>query len=65
MYGMKCGFYSGDVTKLTEDMAILKPTFFPSVPRLFNRIHGQIYNGISNASGVKGWLAQTALDAKI
>jgi len=57
MYGMKCGFFSGDVSKLTEDMAILKPTFFPSVPRLYNKIHGKIYTGILNASGIKGWLA--------
>lgn len=34
------GFYGGDVTKLTEDMQILKPTCFPSVPRLYNRIYG-------------------------
>jgi long-chain acyl-CoA synthetase len=40
--GMKVGFFSGDILKLTEDMGILKPTFFPSVPRLYNRIYGKI-----------------------
>ena len=44
IYGMKMGFYSGDVTKLTEDAQVLKPTFFPSVPRLYNRIFG-LLNG--------------------
>ena len=39
-YGMKCGFYGGDTRKLMEDLAVLKPTIFPSVPRLFNKIHG-------------------------
>lgn len=42
LVGMKVGFFSGDILKLTEDMRILKPTFFPSVPRLFNRIYGKI-----------------------
>jgi len=39
---MRVGFYGGNVLKLTEDMQILKPTYFPSVPRLFNRIYGKI-----------------------
>ena len=38
------GFFSGDVTKLTEDAQVLKPTFFPSVPRLYNKIFG-LLNG--------------------
>jgi len=42
IYGMKCGFFGGNVLKLTDDIAILKPTFFPSVPRLYNRIYGKI-----------------------
>lgn len=42
MYGMKCGFFAGNVLKLTEDIQVLKPTFFPSVPRLFNKIYGKI-----------------------
>lgn len=40
IYGIGVGFYSGDVTKLTEDAQVLKPTIFPSVPRLYNRIYG-------------------------
>jgi long-chain acyl-CoA synthetase len=35
--GAAVGFFSGDVQKLLEDMAVLRPTIFPSVPRLFNR----------------------------
>jgi long-chain acyl-CoA synthetase len=40
--GMKIGFFGGNVLKLTEDMQILKPTLFPSVPRLYNKIYGKI-----------------------
>jgi long-chain acyl-CoA synthetase len=42
IYGMKSGFFAGNILKLTEDIAILKPTMFPSVPRLYNRIFGKI-----------------------
>lgn len=40
-FGMRAGFYSGDPQKLLkEDLPALKPTFFPSVPRIFNRVYG-------------------------
>lgn len=40
--GVKIGYYQGDPLKLTLDCAALKPAFFPSVPRLFNRIYAMI-----------------------
>jgi len=40
--GGAIGFYQGDVTKLLEDLAVLQPTVFPSVPRLFNRIYDKL-----------------------
>lgn len=40
IYGIQCGFFAGDVAKITEDCNVLKPTFFPSVPRLYNRFYG-------------------------
>ena len=40
IYGDGIGIYNGDVTKLTEDAQILKPTIFTTVPRLYNRIYG-------------------------
>ena len=40
--GMKVGFFAGNVQKITEDLTVLKPTLFPSVPRLYNRIYGKI-----------------------
>lgn len=39
IYGMRSGFFAGNVQKLTNDIQVLKPTFFPSVPRLYNRIY--------------------------
>ena len=37
--GVQIGFFQGDVFKLKEDLAELKPTIMASVPRLFNRFY--------------------------
>jgi len=59
------GFFAGNVLKLTEDMGVLQPTFFPSVPRLFNRIYGNIQAIFKEATGMKGWLVNSAVEAKL
>jgi len=61
---MKVGFFGGNVLKLTEDMGVLKPTFFPSVPRLFNRIYGKIKDKFKEATGVKGMFVSQGLASK-
>jgi long-chain acyl-CoA synthetase len=45
--GARIGFYNGDMLKLKEDLAHLKPTIFPSVPRL----HNKFYDGIKAKLG--------------
>lgn len=62
---MRCGFFSGNVLKLTEDIGILQPTFFASVPRLFNKFYDKIQAKLKEAAGVKGWLVNKALAAKL
>jgi long-chain acyl-CoA synthetase len=42
MNGSKIGFFSGDIKCLVEDIQILKPTIFISVPRLLNRIYDKV-----------------------
>jgi len=42
MKGFRIGYYTGDPARLLEDCQHLKPAFFPSVPRLFNRIYAAI-----------------------
>lgn len=42
--GGKVGFFQGDIRLLTDDMKALKPTVFPVVPRLLNRIHDKVWN---------------------
>ena len=37
--GAAIWFYSGDVQRLLDDIMVLRPTVFCSVPRLWNRIY--------------------------
>lgn len=65
MFGTRVGYYGGDVLKLTEDCQALKPTMFPSVPRLFNRIYDKIKGGLKELQGMKGSIAQRAINSKL
>ncbi|XP_045424088.1 long-chain-fatty-acid--CoA ligase 5 isoform X2 [Lemur catta] len=42
--GARVGFFQGDVRLLPDDMKTLKPTVFPTVPRLLNRIYDKVQN---------------------
>ena len=63
--GGSIGFYQGDVTKLVEDLGVLKPTLFPSVPRLWNRIYDKVMAGVQGAGGLKATLFNWALSSKM
>mmetsp|Transcript_3788 Transcript_3788/g.5721 ORF Transcript_3788/g.5721 Transcript_3788/m.5721 type:complete len:155 (+) Transcript_3788:633-1097(+) len=60
-FGMKIGCYGGDVLKLVADIAALRPTVFPTVPRLLNKIYSKIQANLALATGMKRWLAKTAI----
>lgn len=63
---MRAGFYGGDPLKLVgEDLPALRPTFFPSVPRIYNRIFGKIKDNFAQLTGCKAWLIKTAVDTKM
>jgi len=64
-YGGRVGYYQGDPLKILDDLVALRPTFFPSVPRLLSRIHDKIMAGVSEAGGMKAALFQRALAAKV
>lgn len=42
--GGKVGFFQGDIRLLPDDMKALKPTVFPTVPRLLNRVYDKVQN---------------------
>lgn len=54
VHGARIGFFQGDIKLLMDDLAALKPTVFPVVPRLLNRMYDKIF-GQANSS-VKRWL---------
>ena len=56
--------YNGDVLKIKEDIAILRPTFFASVPRMFNKVHDTIKAKLGELSGCKASLARKAVETK-
>ncbi|KUI57720.1 Long chain acyl-CoA synthetase 7, peroxisomal [Cytospora mali] len=62
--GAPIGYFHGDVAGLVEDMKILKPTGFMSVPRLFNRFQAAITAATVQADGVKGALSRHVINAK-
>jgi long-chain acyl-CoA synthetase len=62
--GAAIGFYRGDLAHLFDDMKLLKPTIFVSVPRLYNRIYEMIARAISETTGLKKALLNKALSAK-
>ncbi|KDR81465.1 hypothetical protein GALMADRAFT_239413 [Galerina marginata CBS 339.88] len=62
--GGRIGYYTGDPLRLLEDAQILKPNFFPSVPRVLNRVYQAAMVG-GNVPGLKGVLFNKALQTKI
>lgn len=62
--GSAIGFFGGDVLKLKDDLALLKPTIFVSVPRLYNKFYAAIKKGLDEATGCKKCLVDKAYNAK-
>lgn len=61
--GCRVGFYQGDVRKIMEDIAELKPAFLGGVPRVYDRIYDKINSMVTHASPLKRWLFKKALAA--
>uniref|UniRef100_A0A672N3J2 long-chain-fatty-acid--CoA ligase n=1 Tax=Sinocyclocheilus grahami TaxID=75366 RepID=A0A672N3J2_SINGR len=49
VHGARIGYFQGDIRILMDDLTTLKPTVFPVVPRLLNRMFDKIY-GQANSS---------------
>ena len=62
--GGAIGSGSGDPLRLLEDIQILRPTLFPSVPRVLNRIVAAAML-TSKAGGLKGALFNRAVQTKL
>ncbi|CAL9699459.1 unnamed protein product [Knipowitschia caucasica] len=60
--GARVGFFQGDIRLLPDDMKTLKPTVFPVVPRLLNRVFDKVQSGAKTP--FKKWLLNFAVERK-
>ncbi|CCX31992.1 hypothetical protein FPQ18DRAFT_321625 [Pyronema domesticum] len=63
--GTAIGYFHGNILELFDDIKLLRPTTFISVPRLYNRISNAIKEGTIEAPGIKGALSRHAMKAKL
>ncbi|KAF9904002.1 hypothetical protein EC991_003148 [Linnemannia zychae] len=63
--GGKIGYSTGDALRLLEDIGQLKPSIFPAVPRLLNRVYAKVYAATIEAPGLTGVLARRGLATKL
>uniref|UniRef100_A0A8C1LVK2 Arachidonate--CoA ligase n=1 Tax=Cyprinus carpio TaxID=7962 RepID=A0A8C1LVK2_CYPCA len=62
VHGARIGYFQGDIRLLMDDLKTLKPTIFPVVPRLLNRMFDKIF-GQANTP-LKRWLLDFATSRK-
>ncbi|KAF3786306.1 Long chain acyl-CoA synthetase 7 [Nymphaea thermarum] len=62
---LRTEFYSSDDNmKLMDDLAVLRPTLFFSVPRLYNRIYSGIMSAVKSSGALRERLFNAAFNAK-
>ncbi|XP_036280108.1 long-chain-fatty-acid--CoA ligase 6 isoform X1 [Pipistrellus kuhlii] len=61
-HGGRVGFFQGDIRLLSDDMKALRPTIFPVVPRLLNRMYDKIFSQANTP--LKRWLLEFAAKRK-
>ncbi|CAH1795346.1 unnamed protein product [Owenia fusiformis] len=64
MNGASVGYFQGDIKTLMDDIKELRPTLFPSVPRLLNRLYDKVMAGVSS-SCIKKTLFNMAMNSKM
>lgn len=62
--GARIGYFRGDILGLVDDIKVLQPTVFASVPRLFNRFNTAVRAASIEAPGFKGSLSRHVIDTK-
>jgi long-chain acyl-CoA synthetase len=62
--GASTGFFRGTVQELFDDIALLRPTVFPSVPRVYNRLYDKVMAQRASMKGIKKTLFEMAWENK-
>lgn len=65
VYGGKIVPYSGDVKKIKDDLELVRPTFFMSVPRLYNRFYDAVKAKFKATEGWSRTILDKALSVKL
>ncbi|KAK5111818.1 hypothetical protein LTR62_004738 [Meristemomyces frigidus] len=63
--GTAIGYFHGNVIELVEDIKLLRPTLFTSVPRLYNRFGGAMKAQTIEQTGFKGSLSRHVVQTKL
>ncbi|KAM9363334.1 long-chain-fatty-acid--CoA ligase 1a isoform 1-T1 [Symphorus nematophorus] len=62
IHGARIGYFQGDIRLLMDDLKMLKPTVFPVVPRLLNRMFDKVFSQANTP--LKRWLLDFAFRRK-
>lgn len=63
--GYAIGCFQGDTLKLVDDVTVLKPTIFPGVPRVWQRIHDRIKGQVDESNFIRRYLFNHAYSSKL
>ncbi|KAJ5071172.1 long-chain-fatty-acid--coa ligase 5 [Anaeramoeba ignava] len=63
-FGSRVGFFSGDNTRLLDELQLVKPTIFIGVPRIFAKVTDSIKAGIKKKGIFTQYLFNVAYEAK-
>ena len=63
--GLGIGYFHGDVLGLVDDMKLLRPTAFNSVPRIYNHFGSAIRAATVDAPGMKGAIGRHVINSKL
>ncbi|KAJ1964490.1 medium-chain fatty acid-CoA ligase faa2, partial [Dipsacomyces acuminosporus] len=62
--GCRIGFNQGNIRKILDDITELKPSILVGVPRIFNRIHDQVWSQVKARGGFASTLFNHAFSTK-
>ena len=63
--GASVGFFGGEILKIVDDLQLLQPTIFVTVPRLLNKVYDKILQSLNQQSSWKQWLFNRGIHSKL
>ncbi|CAI5444018.1 unnamed protein product [Caenorhabditis angaria] len=64
-FGAKIGYFRGNIQGLTDDIKSLKPTVFPVVPRLLNRLYDAVTSKVAQQGFISKLVFNFAFSQKL